>query len=214
VFAFGSEPNFARDPEAAYAGVYWYPIGSSGPAAMQATQERPLNPYLEATPVMNRRMPVLECPLDEGVFIYSDRSVSDIDPTDSSQSAAPNTSSYRLNAWQYCKPGRDGWSQPFSANNRVNFRSNLGPRHVQIPPSRFVIFGDFGPFNWSITAIAQRGPLGGGWWHGPERAVFSFLDGSARTERPGRIVSPTYSLYMVNVPFPNSPGDFRHPGRP
>lgn len=39
-----------------------------------------------------------------------------------------------------------------------------------------------------------------GFWHGPEAGQFAFLDGSARKERVGQLVTARYTYLMNEVP--------------
>lgn len=166
-------------------------------------------------------MDIVRCPSDNSVYGYKNKVVS-YDVSDIQLSESPNRSttygvlgtSYSANEWQYCKPGaRQGWGPPPAF---VNYRSNLGPQHVAISPSRFMIFGDTGTYGWIMSTEQQRtmflSGLSGSWWHGKEVGAMSFLDGSARLEKTGLIVNSRYSMYMVPISNPNRSTDFRFPG--
>lgn len=220
-FPIGEDPDIITKyrEDFNWGGVFWYDPNIWRPGDHASV--RPLNPYLGHPLVETTGAEVFRCPLDYGVYDYiSGQRILSHEGPHVTYSKAPNPrtdygslgNSYRSNEWMYCAPGeRTGWGPPPA---RPHYRSNLGPKNVQISTSRFVLFADDGPFMWMLTKPSRRLlDSGGSWWHDFERCPMSFLDGSTRIEKAGLIVSPTYSLHMVPIYRPNLNFDFRWPGR-
>ena len=216
VFPYGEDvPTYKRHEQYGWGGIDWYE--GVLPPPLVNPQLRPVNPYLGLPSHLTTRADVFRCPLDSGTHEFGTGVVDQSFSGPASRSELPNTvygtdgTSYLVNRWMYCKPGStNGWGG-FPAF--PNYRSNLGPHHVQVSASRFVLLQDDGPANWIISAPAQfTSHLSGEWWHGTGKSVLSFLDGSARKEKAGLNVCDRYSMHMLPINNPNS--TWRWPDNP
>lgn len=201
---FPMRDPLAYNPQYAWGGVDWYTRGG-GPGVLSS--DRPLNSYVAPDDVIQYRFTVFKCPLDTGSHYYR-TGASDLQQIGAANvSGESNTdfgvfgTSYRSNEWMYCKPGA-----PNYGTTSQNWRTNQGPQHVQVSPSRFVVLLDQGPANWVVATEANRlqYDLGGEWWHGKELEVFGFLDGSVRIEKSGLRECGAYSMLMAPGRPPNS----------
>ena len=200
-----SGPSSALPNE--WGGVDWF--APTVPASTIPIRDRPVNLYLGSSTHIDAGMAVFRCPLDIG----SHEPGSGVAPSaflaPLTLSGSPDTvygiegNSYLANNWMYCEPGAtNGWGG-FPAFR--NLRTKLGPQHVQVAASRFVVLQDNGPSNWIVSTPAQLTPYTtGDWWHGKGKSVLSFLDGSARKEKSGLIVCDRYSMHMIPIDDPNS----------
>ena len=205
-FPYGSDVNsYQAHEEFGWGGVNWYPTSGVVPG-LNLAADRPLNAYVGADQRIESRVTTFRCPLDTGDTYWSSGGDALASVAVGSVSGESNTfygysgTSYGANLWMYCRPGAiGGWG--IGSNAGINYRSNLGPQHVYVSPSRFVVLYDQGPANWIVSTIAQRNTynLGGKWWHGKEKGALGFLDGSARVEKSGRLVSNGYSMHMLDV---------------
>jgi hypothetical protein len=196
VFPFGDPATYR--PRYDWGGVNWYASGTV--PGLNLTADRPLNPYVDSAQTIEFRAAVFKCPLDIGAHDYVSgvRDWEQLGPT--SRSGEPNTcfgiagTSYLANYWIYCAPGvTTGWQ------NSQDVRRNLGPEHVQISPSRFVLLMDIGPANLMVSEepYRQLHDLWGEWWHGREQSPMTFLDGSVRVEKSGLRVCDRYSFHLL-----------------
>lgn len=188
-----------------WGGVHWYGFKEDGTTERAGSLilggERPVNPYIgSGEQVEEARAKVFRCPSDTSV-----RYARDGKPVVWQEFGALNRSgegdrtafgqlgtSYEANGWLYCEVGSPrGWLGG-------RFRPGQGPQHVQVSPSRLTIAGDIGMYSAGRYDRAGRIDLNiiEGWWHGPERMLMTFLDGSARRERAGHVVTDRYSYWL------------------
>lgn len=218
VFPYGDAPTFRTNEDWGWGGVDWYPSSITAPNNIPRT--RPLNTYVGNAQHIDSALEVFRCPLDIGTHEYGTGVNNLAIEAAVSLCPAPNTgygtagTSYRLNTWIYCKPGSpNGWG---GFPNYPKYRSNQSPKDVYVSPSRFVLLQDSGPSNWVVSdpdSTFHMTPfLAGEWWHGKNKAVHSFLDGSARKGAAGRNVCDWYSMHMLPFDDPNS--TWRWPSRP
>jgi len=209
-FPYGADSSYRTRERFGWGGVHWYPISTPVPGVNIAS-DRPLNVYVVGEAALTSRISVFKCPLDVGAHLQ----VTGHRPWEQlyagSASGEPGTcygiagTSYEANVWMYCRPGaRDGWGSGLSA--MTNYRAKQGFQDVSIDPSSFVVLKDIGPANWIVTSASMRSytNLWGEWWHGSEQEMLSFLDGSARTEKSGLLVSSRYSMHMSRIRDANS----------
>jgi prepilin-type N-terminal cleavage/methylation domain-containing protein len=195
-----------------WGGVDWYPNPTS---VNIPARDRVVNLYVGSSTHIDSRTDVFTCPLDVGVYEPGNGvnpsaylSAVSLSPRPETESGTAGTS-YLANSWMYCKPGAaNGWG---GFPTFANLRTNQGPQHVLVPTSHFVILQDSGPSNWMVSA--QITPfLTGAWWHGKGMSVHSFLDGSARLGKAGRLVCDWYSMHMA--PRDNASASWRWPDQP
>jgi prepilin-type N-terminal cleavage/methylation domain-containing protein len=203
-FPFGRDP-YSYNERFGWGGVDWYPATGVVPG-LNLVAERPINSYVAPESTIEFRCSVFKCPLDIGAhdWVSGSRNWEPLGAT--STSGDPTTcygvagTSYEANQWMYVKAGYWGGSVTLA-----NYRSNQGPDDVLTSPSRFVLVMDIGPANWVVSEPSYRSSrnLWGEWWHGEERGVFTFLDGSARVERSGLRDCSAYSMHMIPIRDPN-----------
>lgn len=217
-FPYGSDSWYRGHERFGWGGVHWYNAGALVPG-INIGSERPLNTYVAGDSVITARNLSFRCPLDRGGVLPA----TGIRPWEqlylNSTSGEPNTcfgisgTSYECNVWMYCKAGAtDGWGS--GVNAMKNYRSRQEFKDVSVSPSALVVLKDVGPANWMVTSPSLRvvNDLWGDWWHGPERNAMSFLDGSARVEPAGLLVSSRYSMHLSR--FPGANGTWRWPYQP
>jgi prepilin-type N-terminal cleavage/methylation domain-containing protein len=204
-----------------WGGVHWYGYdadGADGSPVHFLSADRPVNPYVGSNLAEEARALLFKCPSDTGMR-YSQSGL----PVFWQEFAAQNRSgegdqtvygqlgnSYECNEWMYCRIGAArGWSEDNAA------RSNQGPRHVVVDPSRFVMIGDVGPSGAGRMSQEARVSMDViyGWWHGYEQGQMAFLDGSARHEQMGPtggapsgtngVTTPRYTFYQDPTRHPS-----------
>ncbi len=216
-FPFGDDPNFRTREDWGWGGVDWF-TGVTAPNTIP--RSRPMNPYIGVDQTIVSPTEMFRCPLDIGTHEFGTGTNDLALMAAVSLCPTPNTvygafgTSYRVNKWIYCKPGSpNGWG---GFPNYPKYRSGQGPKDVYVTPSRFVLLQDSGPSNWVVsdpTNPLQMTPfLSGEWWHGRNKAVHSFLDGSARTGKAELNVCNWYSMHMLQFDMPNS--TWRWPDKP
>ena len=174
-----------------WGGVHWYGLTPDGepiypdaePAEGLLSAARPVNEYLARDQVNQAHDTLFRCPNDDGV-------------------SQPGAAEYDLptHPWDFGQgnPSGEGgitvygtMGSSYEANRAMWLRVTDGGEHITVPiygphsvhasHSRFVVAGDAGAMapawlNNDLDIILQ------GWWHGPNRGQFAFLDGSARHE--------------------------------
>lgn len=202
-FPAGEGSDYFRIVRWGYGGVHWY--GDTDPApGVPLSAERPLNAYVAESERLENRHEVYRCPSDAGVELCAThtRPWEDFARGNASGEGDRTTfgqigTSYEANAWMYCVAGANaGWGR---SNPRPPlYRDNQGPQHVVVEPSRFIVLGDNGSMaagHYSREEQLLRNILRG-WWHGEGIGQMGFLDGSARRERVGAVVTDRYSYFM------------------
>ncbi|MCK4872142.1 MAG: type II secretion system protein [Phycisphaerales bacterium] len=188
-----------------WGGVHWYGEDENGDAIEPfylVAGDRPINPYIGSDLREERRAEVFRCPLDDGVR-YS-RTGERVDWVHWAQDNRSDEggmtvfgmmgTSYQANDWMYCRIGSIyGQGRP-----PVNLQFNLGPTNVAISASQFVLVGGTGS-NYAgrydpLTRLGMN--IIAGWWHDEPWGQMAFLDGSARHERMGDVVTKDYSFYL------------------
>lgn len=188
-----------------WGGVHWYGYKEDGTpegvGALHLGAERPVNPYIGSdTAIEEARAKIFKCPSDASVRYSRDGK-----PVVWETFGTPNRSgegdrtafgqvgtSYEANDWMYCEVGsKMGWIGG-------RYRDNQGPQHVQVVASRFPLVGDIGSFAPGRYDEKGRQDLNMifGWWHGFERGPMVFLDGSARREKMGAVLTDKYSFWL------------------
>jgi hypothetical protein len=183
-----------------WGGVYWYE-GEDDSPSHNWLRKRPMNKYLQAKGEQTVRAEIFECPSDDSMrYSSSDERViwEHVGAETNAEEGAVSVfatvgTSYFVNDWCYVDP----WSWWGVGDNHVYFRSDLGPDDVLVNPSHFVLVCDAGQWTARYGAAKRKEfNIIYGWWHGYERGNMMFLDGSARPEEMGEVVTPTYSFYL------------------
>jgi prepilin-type N-terminal cleavage/methylation domain-containing protein len=197
------------DPEPplySWGGVHWYGSDSAGNPTEPfwlARADRPVNPYIGSEERQQHRAEIFRCPRDTGVrYAETGEMVGWTDFSDDNRSEEGHLSvfgmlgnSYQANDWMYCRIGAVyGQGRP----DPVNLKFDMGPANVMVTPSRFVVVGDTGS-NYAgryDPGTQLRMNIITGWWHQEHAGQMGFLDGSARIERMGDVVTKDYSFYL------------------
>lgn len=203
VFPTGAAPDYFRMVRWGWGGVHWYGEIDRTPY-VDVSAERPLNLYVADHLRLDVRHEVFRCPADNGVAqaVSGARNWEEFGRGNASGEGDRTTfgqigTSYEANAWMYSSAGANsGWGR---ANPRPPlYRDNQGPQHVVVEPSRFIVLGDNGTMgagHYPREGQIERNILLG-WWHGIDQGQMGFLDGSARRERVGAVVTSRYSYFM------------------
>lgn len=189
-----------------FGGVHWYGRDSDGdlttPSAL-VDPSRPLNIYIQSNPAIENKTQAFRCPSDNGSR-DTVRNTPNIWVPVAAGAATGTTmyeqlgTSYEANDWMYCLPGSNEGVLVRGFPERSNFAWWLGPQHLRVGPSRFVILGDAGAMcagRYPQTYLLSQ-PTRHGWWHGTQISNFAFLDGSVRRHETGAASTPLYTFYM------------------
>jgi prepilin-type N-terminal cleavage/methylation domain-containing protein len=192
-------------PLYSWGGVHWYGEDGQGQANIPsglALADRPVNPYIGADLRQRQRAEIFRCPNDDGVRYsrtgemvqWQDWAMDNASGEGESTVFGMLGTSYQANDWMYCEIGAVyGQGRP-----PINLRFNLGPTNVAVSADRFVLVGDTGTNYAGRYDPATRLGMNmiAGWWHGEDAGHMVYLDGSARRERMGDVVTTDYSYYL------------------
>lgn len=185
-FPVGPDEDYDAKVRYGWGGVHWYGVDETGEPTSPADflpARRPVNPYLNEDELSEGFARIFKCPNDSGVVYHNFPDI----PVWWDEFAIGN----RSGEGDLTVYGQLGTS--YGANEQMYYRydakaghavydATLGPAHVHVVPSRFVLVGDAG----SMTVASYHVLIDGlvvGWWHGHGRGHMAFLDGSARAER-------------------------------
>ena len=203
-FPLSSQPRPWNLLRFGWGGVHWF--GEDENPHQSVPRERPLNSYVQdGGDLIENRALVFRCPSDVGGYgyrtrswAYSNRGAPDADPADLGTCYAIFGTSYEPNDWMYCQPNDRGFGWAGVGIPYPRFRPRNNESNVVVSPSRFVVLGDTGQIVGGRYPKAERyaRDMWTGFWHGEEKGLLAFLDGSARLETMGTPVTATYSLFM------------------